>query len=76
MRERLLRALRDEAREEIKEEVSHSDWGAFSPPEFEQGFGRGVKPCRQGGDFNFLKFTEAYFVAQPVINPGECSMAS
>ena len=49
MRERLLRALRDEAREEIKEEVSHSDWGAFSPPEFEQGFGRGVKPCRQGG---------------------------
>lgn len=49
MRERLLRALRDEAREEIKEEVSHSDWGAFLAPEFEQGFGRGVKLCRRGG---------------------------
>lgn len=43
MRERLLRTLRDEAREEIKEEVSHSDWGALTAPEFEQGFGRGVR---------------------------------
>ena len=43
MRERLLRTPRDEAREEIKEEVSHSDWGALTAPEFEQGFGRGVR---------------------------------
>lgn len=37
MRERLLRTLRDEAREEIKEEVSHSDWGALTAPQFERG---------------------------------------
>lgn len=44
-----MRAMRDEAQEEIKEEESHSDWGALAGPEFEQGFGGGVGFHRQGG---------------------------